>query len=327
MTAAPQPAPKPAAPPAPSRMRLDKLVRGKLKQRLRVTLYGPEGVGKTTFGAAAPKPILLGAEDGSASLDVTRFPTPTSWEDVLEAIRVLATESHDFETLVVDTLDWVEPLIWAHVCKRDGEVNIESYGYGKGYTAALDEWRRLLNALERLRVVRPMHVVLLAHSWIRPFKNPAGEDYDRYELKLNAKAAGLVKEWSDAVLFANWETYAKKDERKRVRGVATGARLIYTERTAAYDAKNRSNLPPELPLSWADFEAGLAAGEVAKPEDLRAEIERKAKELGGDVEKAVLATLAKAGDAASLALINNRVNARLAERAAAAPADPAGKGS
>ncbi len=237
---------------------------------------------------------------------------------MLEAVRVLTLEAHEYETLVVDTLDWVEPLIWSHVCHRDEQANIEAYGYGKGFQVALDEWRKLLGGLERLRKAKPMHVVLLAHSWIRPFKNPAGEDFDRYELKINAKAAGLLKEWADAVLFANWETFAKKDERtKRVRGVSSGARLIYSERKAAYDAKNRYSLPEELPLTWADFASAVQSGAVAPVADLRAEIQRKAKELGGDIEAKVAESVEKAGnDPKKLAMINNRLNAKLAEKSA-----------
>lgn len=298
-----------------SRMRLDGLVKGKIAQHTRVVLYGPEGVGKSTFGAGAPNPIFLGPEDGTSQLDITRFPAPETWSDVLEALRVLTLEQHTFGTLVVDSLDWVEPLIWKHVCDRDKEANIESYGYGKGYQVALDEWRVFLAAIERLRRAKPMHVVLLAHSWIRPFKNPAGEDFDRYELKIHAKSSGLIKEWADAVLFANWETFARKDERtKRIKGVSSGARLLYTERKAAYDAKNRYSLPEELPLSWADFEAAVTAEAVAPAEDLLAEIIRKAKEIGGDVEAKIGATIEKAaGNPQSLALINNRLNARLSE--------------
>jgi hypothetical protein len=298
-------------------MRLDKVVKGKIVQPVRVTIYGPEGVGKSTFGAGAPKAIYLGPEDGTANLDVTRFPAAESLADVHAAIRVLATEAHDYGSLVVDSLDWVEPMIWDHICQRDGMANVEAYGYGKGYQVALDEWRKLLSAIEQLRKVKPMHVVLVAHSVIKPFKNPAGDDFDRYELKLNAKASGLIKEWSDAVLFANWETFAKKDDKtKRVKGVSTGARLLYTERKAAYDAKNRYSLPEELPLSWGDFEAAVNAGAVAPVADLKAEIIRKAAELGGDIEAKILATVEKAGDnAESLALINNKCNARLAERA------------
>lgn len=303
----------------PSRMTLKDVVRGKIHKPIRALLYGPEGIGKSTFGAGAPAAIFLGAEEGTAQLDVVRFPRPESFAEVMDALRTLSTEKHEYKTLVVDTLDWLEPLIWSFICQRDGEKDIESYGYGKGYTAALDQWRVFIRALERVWSEKGMNVVLLAHAWIKSFKNPTGEDYDRYELKLNAKASGLAKEWCDAVLFAQYETYAKEDKKtKRVRGVDTGARLIFTERRAAWDAKNRYSLPEQLPLAWSDFAAAVDTGKVAEPTDLKAEIQRKAAELGGDLEKVILETLAKAGsDATNLALINNRCNARLAEKAAA----------
>ncbi len=301
----------------PSRMSLGSLVKGKQPKPLRVTLYGVEGIGKSTFAASAPSPIFVGAEDGTAHLDVTRFPMPATWTEILEAIRVLETQPHEFRTLVLDTLDWVEPLLWQHICKRDGFENIEAYGYGKGYSAALDEWRVLLATLEHMRDKRGIGIILIAHSWIKPFKNPEAEDYDRFELKLHAKAAGLIKEWSDAVLFANWETYASKDQRtKRIKGVSTGARLIYTTRTAAYDAKNRHDLPDSLPLSWQDFADAIEAHRPADSTALISEITRKAKLLGDLEPKITKATSDAGSDAAKLAKINDRCNALLSERTA-----------
>jgi hypothetical protein len=301
---------------APPRMTISSVLKGKRQTPIRVLLYGTEGIGKSTFGAEAPKPIFLGAEDGTAQLDVERFPSPESWQDVLDAIRVLEVDAHDYRTLVVDTIDWAEPLLWEHICRRDKQENIEAYGYGKGYAAALDEWRVMLGALERLRKAKALNVVLIAHSWIRPFKNPEGEDFDRYELKLHPKAGGLVKEWADAVLFANYETFVAKDGKtKRSRGVDTGARLLFTERRAAYDAKNRYGLPTSLPLSWSDFEAAVQAHQPATPEALLKEVERKAEELGGEDGKAILAALGRAaGDPQKLAYLNNRANAKLAQK-------------
>ena len=297
-------------------MTLTSVIKGKIVAPIRVTLYGPEGIGKSTFAAGAPKPIFLGSEDGTGQLDVERFPMPQSFGDVFDAIRNLTNEQHGYQTLVIDTLDWMEPIIWDYICKRDEQTNIESYGYGKGYSAALDEWRKVIKALEQLRAAKPMHVVLLAHAWIKTFKNPAGDDFDRYEMKINVKAGGLLKEWSDAVLFANYETFAKKDDpkAKKAKGISTGARLVYTERRAAYDAKNRYGLPEELPLSWADFETAVATGKPADPVAMRAEIEAKAKQLPAEVQSKVAETLNQAGNnAQSLAVILNRVNARLAE--------------
>lgn len=309
---------KPAAmPQKPNRMTLDAVTRGRKQEPLKVVLSGVEGCGKSTFGADAPEPIFLGTEDGLVHLDVARFPAPETWADVLDAVRTLTDGEHAYRTLVVDTIDWAEPLVWAHVCAKAGEQSIEDVGggYGKGYQAALDEWRIFLAALERLRRAKGMHVLLIAHTQIRNFKDPEGEAYDRYELKLNAKAAGLVKEWADAVLFANHETYTTKDKTKRVRGVSTGARLIHTQRTAAYDAKNRYGLPESLPLSWAEFEAACATCQTAAPADLESEVRRKMVGLGAEDLKRVTDALGRAGsDATKLAKLNSFVNAKLAEK-------------
>lgn len=304
---------QPQKPQPTSRMTLKSVISGRQEKPLRVLLYGVEGIGKSTFGAAAPAPIFLGAEDGTAHLDVTRFPMPSSWAEVLDAVRVLTAEDHPYRTLVIDTLDWAEPLLWAHICKRDGQANIEAYGYGKGYIAALDEWRVFLAALERMREAKGMHLVLLAHSWIKPFKNPEGDDYDRYEMKLNAKAGGLLKEWVDCVLFANYETFAEKDAKtKRVKGVSTGARLIYTTRTAAYDAKNRHSLPEQMPLAWDEFFAAARTHQVAAPAALEAEIRRKAEGLPAAEKEKALAAIGRAeGNAEKLAQLNDWVNGKL----------------
>ena len=306
-------------PAAPPKMTLGSIRSGKIEAPLRTLVHGVEGVGKTTFGANAPNPIFLGAEDGTGHLDVKRFPQPEKFAHVREALATLAKEAHGLETLVIDTVDWVEPLLWSHICERDNEKSIEAYGYGKGYTAALDEWRVLIRDLENLRATKRMGIVMLAHSWIKPFKNPEGDDYDRYELKLNAKAGGLLKEWADVVMFANYETFAHKDDRtKRVRGVATGARMLYTTRTAAFDAKNRYDLPESLPLDWGEYIAAVEAGQVNTPDALIAEITRKAQEIRGETgDKAVALANEHATDAAYLARINNKLNARLAEKTAA----------
>lgn len=309
-------APKAAPPPRTSRMTLAGIISGPIARPIRAIMYGVEGVGKSTFAANAPAPIFLGAEDGTASLDVNRLPAPQNWQDVLDAAKLLETETHGFKTLVLDTLDWAEPLLWRFCCERDKQESIEAYGYGKGYVVALDGWRVFLAALERLRDRKGMNIILLAHSVIRPFKNPEGEDFDRYQMKLNEKAGGLIREWSDAVLFANFETFASKDKNtKRVRGVSTGARIIHTVRTAAFDAKNRHSLPETMPLDWDTFAAAVAAHRVASPETLIAEIKARAADIPDEKLRAVmLDTTEKAGENTDkLAQILNRINARLAE--------------
>ncbi len=163
---------------------------------------------------------------------------------------------------------------------------------------------------------------MLGHSIIKTFKNPEGHDFDRYQLKMNEKAAGLLKEWCDVVLFANFETYAKGDVDKngklkaKAKGISTGARFLRTVRTASWDAKNRYNLPEELPLSYADFDAAVRAGEASAPA-LITEVRRKAAELGGELEKATLASLDRVGsDVTKLSQLNVWTNSKLAAKAA-----------
>ena len=162
---------------------------------------------------------------------------------------------------MIDTLDWVEPLCWRHVCEhaRDGRqhTSIEDFGYGKGYTAALDLWRELRARLEDLRDKRNMSIIMLAHTSIRAFQNPEGENYDRYQMKLHQHAAGMLREWSDAVLFAFYETYTHEQNGK-AKGISTGARMLGTTHTAAYEAKNRFSLPERIPLDWRSFAEAMA---------------------------------------------------------------------
>ena len=286
---------------------------------LRVLLHGVEKVGKTSTAAGAPSPIFICPEDGipRALGEVPHYPPPEggwTWQDVIDAVRALATGEHEFKTLVIDTVDWIEPLLWRDVCGRSDAASIEDVGggYGKGYTAALDGWRSLLAELERLRA-RGMHVILLAHSWIRPFKDPVGEGYDRYELKINNKAAGLLKEWCDAVLFAQHEDITTKDKRtKRTRGVSTGARVMFTVHHAAYDAGNRFNLPEMLPLDWAEFMAAVEAPGLAVAATRKA-IEESAAALPAELAEKARAALGRAGDdPTKLAQLNSWVNTNLA---------------
>jgi AAA domain-containing protein len=302
------------------RVTIASITKAPRKRPLRVLVHGQPGVGKTTFAADAPSPVFICPEDGiPGSLDVARFPSPDGgwrWQDILDAITELAIGQHNFSTVVFDTLDWIEPIIWEHVCKEDGVSSIEKVGggYGKGYQAALDCWRLLLSYLERLSASKGMNVVMLAHSAIRNFKDPQSEGYDRWEMKLHKYPAGLIKEWSDDVLFAQHEAGVATDSRtKRKRGVSTGARIARTVWDAAFDAKNRNALPPEIPLSWAEYAAAIQAGAPAETIALVEEIKRKAAELGGDIEKQALAAIERAnGDALKLSKLNDWANAKLA---------------
>ncbi len=241
------------------RMRMSAVTRGRIRSALFVILFGTEGIGKSTFGACAPEPIFLCSEKGTDELDVARLPTPLTWQDVLDAVDMLTNDAHKFLSLVIDTLDWIEPMLWAHICQRDGKENIEAYGFGKGYEVALVEWRILIARLGELQAKRKMNVIVLAHHHVKPFKNPSGADYERFEMKLHHKAAALWREASEATLFACLETFVTEKD-GRTKAVSTGRHVAYTTKTAAFDAKNRYSLPACIDLYWSEFEAGVKRG-------------------------------------------------------------------
>jgi len=288
-------------------MTLAAITRGKVPKPHRVVIYGADGVGKSTFAASAPNAIFLGAEKGTGQLDVARLPQPREWSDVGDAMKLLAMEPHDYKTLAVDSLDWLEPVLHTMIVKKEQVASIDDIAYGRGFNVALDYWRNFLEQLEYVADRRGMNVVLIAHSQLRTFKNPEGPDFDRYELKLHHKAGGLFREWADSVLFAAYETFAV-EKKGRVRGVDSGARVVYTTRTAAYDAKNRYSLPSKLPLSWDDFEAACKTEQPASPDALRAGIEALLDGADPELVTKVRATLEAAGNnTTKLGQIHNRL--------------------
>lgn len=227
----------------------------------RVVIHGPHGIGKSTFGANAPSPIFIPTEDGLTGIKVQSFPVAQSYDDIISALRALAREPHSYRTVVIDSADWAESLVWKATAEAHGMKSIEDFGYGKGYIFALDYWRKILTALDYLRTERKMASLILCHTDIRRFDSPETDPYDRYQLKLNARAGALVQEWADVVGFANHRVVIREKDagfnKKVARGVSTGQRLIYYHERPAFQAKTRYPLPDSTPLSWADFVAAF----------------------------------------------------------------------
>ena len=145
----------------------------------------------------------------------------------------------------------------AQKCKKNGWASIEDAGYGKGYVAALNLWRQYIDGLNALRDDKGMTIVQIAHTDIKRFDSPEHDPYDRYTIKLHARAAALVQEHSDIVLFANYRISTVKADvgfnKKVARAVGSGERVLHTSERPAFLAKNRYGLPDTLPLDWPAF--------------------------------------------------------------------------
>jgi hypothetical protein len=313
----------PPASPQQQRTPLSSVKRERVKSPWIVVIHGMPGIGKSSFAAQMPEPIFICAEThGADELDVGRYPDKIgSWSDLRQAIRRLADEEHSFKTVVIDTIDEIEELAWRSVVDRDkkGAESIEDVGGGwqKGYRAAISDWRGLLADFERLIAKRGMNVCLIAHTTRRTFKNPLGENYQRWEPNVHELASQLLIGWAKEVLFFQLETFAvRADEKSAAKGVTSGVRVIRTVDSAAYVAKNRHSLPDPLPLDYAAFSVAMEARQVAPPDEIRASILARLAEIADErVTAAVTDDITKAGeDAELLAKIDNRVATTLRKR-------------
>ena len=96
---------------------LSKIKRGGETLPPRVLLSGPEGIGKSTFGAGAPAPLFISQEDGLTGLDHVARISPETYADVLATIDALTADPGEYKTLVIDTTDWLERSIHQFICE------------------------------------------------------------------------------------------------------------------------------------------------------------------------------------------------------------------
>lgn len=279
---------------------LNKVSSGIVKRPHYVLMHGLPGLGKSTFASRSPNPIFLCAEKGTNHLDVKRLELD-EYSQFMQAIEELKTTTHDYKTVVIDTIDHVEPLIFKEVCKDKGKKSIEEIGYAKGYIFALDYWNKFIAGLEALRE-NGMNVILLAHTEIKTFQDPQlSEGYDRYQIKLHHKAAGLFVDRAECVLFANYEIYLKTGDNSKAKAFGDGARVIFTEHRPSFLAKNRFELPFKIPLDWEEFVNGCEKRQSRSPDEIKKNIsdllpqikdpairtnaEKYLKEIGDDAKK------------------------------------------
>ncbi len=224
-----------------------KITEGPVARPQRLLVYGPEGIGKSTFASQMPDPLFIDVEDGTGHLYVMRLPIPQDWTMLVDECRSVAEDPGDVKSIVVDSIDAAERLCHVHICKEAKKPSIESWGYGKGYTIAAEKFNELLYVLDRC-IAAGVNVILVAHSQMRKFERPDESGaYDRFEIKMHKLVASKVKEWSDAVLFIDYETFVSIDDNGK--GHASGGkRVIRTSHDVSWDAKNRWGLPDKITL-------------------------------------------------------------------------------
>jgi hypothetical protein len=234
------------------------LTRGKIRTPERVVIYGPEGVGKTELASRFPAPVFMDTENSTSHIDCVRTPVPTSFAHAMQIVAELARDTHGMKTLVVDTVDWLERLALAEVLATNSAPGgkeakgIEDYGYGKGHVYLAEKMGKVLDALSDLGAKTGMHIVLTAHAQTKKFELPEEEGtFDRWSMKLSKHLEPTVKEWASMVLFLSYKTLVEVEKSRggeTTKAKARGSlRVLRTQKSATWDAKNRHGLAAEMP--------------------------------------------------------------------------------
>lgn len=240
---------------------------GKITRPRKLLLYGPPGVGKSFFAAQAPSPVFLPTEEGVDDLDVARFPKPNSCDEALGYIEELGENEHEFRTLVIDSADWLEQIIWQDITKaqRVDSIDLACGGFGKGYSVACSTFRKVLKYCDYLVNSEGITIVFIAHARAVRFEDPEHTGYDRWEPKLHKLTRDLLIEWASEVFFACYKTFTKTQEagwgKESVKAIGSGERVMRTTHRPTAIAKNRLGMPEEGPLTW-DWYQNFIDGKV-----------------------------------------------------------------
>ncbi len=217
----------------------------------RILIHADHGLGKSSLAAAAPDPIFIQTENGLEEIDTSAFPLCLTFDDVMAQLSWIYQKEHEFKTVVIDSLDWLEALVFKHVCQASGKQSIADFGYGAGYTAALEQFGRVIKALTAIRDERNMAVIMTAHSQVKTYQNPLGSDYDRFQIKLRDKNAEIFMEWCDLIAFLHFQVFTKTKKDgfgESTKAIGGDSRVLSCSPSAAYVSKNRYGITTDIEL-------------------------------------------------------------------------------
>ena len=240
----------------------------------KIIIYGGSGKGKSSLALLAPKPVILGLDDGGRKLrhpetgePIQHIPGLATFDDVRDCLQQKGLFD-PFGSVVIDTMTvletWAGDWTCANIKHEKGQKvsRLVDYGYGKGYEHLYDTMRLIFQDLDGL-VRQGKNVILLCQQCPIVVANPSGTNFLENGPKLYAPGPdskqtftvrGLACEWADHVCridFLNRQVLGggvDRDGREHA-GKAQGdtTRAIYTIATdPSFFAKSRTLTDPVI---------------------------------------------------------------------------------
>jgi hypothetical protein len=239
---------------------LSTVIYKKRRRPVYACLYGPAGIGKSTFGSTLPKPIFIQTERGLDQITVPRFPIVRTLDEYKLQIQALLREDHDYQSVVIDTIDGLDVLIQEEVCNEGKCESIEQYGggYGKGVSRMREIWLKILNRLTDMS--ERWHLLMISHAQIRAITDPVvGTPFDQWKMRVTDKSQDVIKQSIDLLLFVNLVRTVSKDSPRARKGrvIVSEDRAMWTSPATGIEAKNRFSLPPIMDFSWEVLEQAI----------------------------------------------------------------------
>ena len=273
-----------------------------------IMVYGQPGIGKSSFAANAPNPYFIDADNGTAQID-THSNVPENWNQIFEMIEWFKTQK--YKTLVLDTLDSIEPMAKDFVAAKYKKAKFEDIeDHGKNWNFLEGEFKRLVDALVALRDAGT-NVIVLAHAEVKTITDPVAGAYDVSQPKLQARFSSAFKDKVDCILFANSEVLTKKGDK---RGFSDKVRYLFTEFNPSYVAKNRFGLPDKFELKEVNpfkYYSELKGNSKVTPEVIKRQIEGMLPKLSEEDQSKVKKNMEGADDE-KLKSIKNKLEVFLA---------------